>query len=556
MRIALAQIDPTVGDLAGNADIIVRESRVAAEGGAALAVFPELSLLGYPPLDLLDEAELVESAAAARCALVERLGRDVPGLSVIFGCIGASARTGGKSLQNLAVLARDGREVAVRPKSLLPSYDVFDEDRWFTPASDTAPVEHLGRRFGLSVCEDIWNDALFWERTSYDRDPVTELVEAGAEVLVNISASPYHRGKPSQREDMLRATARRHRRPVVFVNQVGANDELIFDGGSTVLDAQGRVVARAKRFQPETLVVDLDAVLAGEAHEAPAEAILSGSAAELVAALEAGIAGYVRKCGFPGVLVGLSGGIDSAVVAVLAARALGPMRVEAVLLPSRFTASRSNEDAMELVRRTCVRSRTIAIEPAHAALLAMLSPVLGGRPPGLTEQNLQSRVRGTVLMALSNETGALLLGTSNKSELATGYGTLYGDMVGGLGVLGDCYKAWVREIAELVDDGAAAGEEPVPRAIVERAPTAELMEGQRDEDDLPPYALLDPILEGLIERRLSRAALVAEGMPPEMVREVRRRLDGAEFKRRQAPPSLRVTPRAFGPGRRLPIARG
>jgi NAD+ synthase (glutamine-hydrolysing) len=411
---------------------------------------------------------------------------------------------------------------------------------------------------GLTVCEDIWNDDAFWAHRIYDRDPVSELATRGARLILNISASPYHRGKTASREEMLCATARRHRLPVAYINQVGANDELIFDGGSMIIDRHGCVRARAPLFEPGTIVVDLDAAEMNEAAVVAPEAG-GGSADELRRALVVGISDYVRKCGFPGVLVGLSGGIDSAVVTALAVEALGPERVEAVLMPSRFTSTRSNDDAMELARRLGIATRIVSIEPAHAALLASLEPHLQGSP-GITEENLQARVRGTILMALSNERGSLVLATGNKSEMGVGYCTLYGDMVGGIAVIGDCYKAWVRELAaDFNRNGpiaAGAAREIIPSSILERPPSAELRPGQEDEDDLPPYAVLDRILEGFVERRLSCAELVDEGHGPEVVRRVRRLLDRSEFKRRQAAPILRVTPRAFGPGRRLPIARG
>lgn len=559
MRLGLAQLNPIVGDLRGNADAIVREAVAAARQGAELVAFPELALVGYPPLDLLDEPEFVTAALDARTALVARLGAEVGDVPVVFGAIGEASARVGKRLQNVAVLARNGREVAVRPKSLLPSYDVFDEDRWFLPGRDVSPVDAGSGGWGpvgLTVCEDIWNDAEFWSHPIYDRDPVSELATRGATIILNISASPYHRGRTSSREEMLRATARRHGLPVVYVNQVGANDELIFDGGSLVVDRDGSVRARAPLFEAGTLVVDLEGPAPPSAAAAGSEAA-GGSARELRRALVLGVADYVRKCGFPGVLVGLSGGIDSAVVACLAAEALGPERVEAVLMPSRFTSARSNDDAMDLARRLGIGARVVPIEPAHAALLDALGPHLDGRP-GVTEENLQARIRGTILMALSNELGRLVLATGNKSEMGVGYCTLYGDMVGGIAVIGDCYKAWVRELATDFNDAPSpgAGPGPIPTSILEKPPSAELRPDQEDEDDLPAYSLLDRILEGLVERRRTCAELDAEGFPPALIRRIRRLLDRSEFKRRQAPPILRVTPRAFGPGRRLPIARG
>jgi NAD+ synthase/NAD+ synthase (glutamine-hydrolysing) len=549
MRIALAQIDPTVGDLPGNAERILSFARRAAAEGASWVIFPELALVGYPPLDLLDEPEFVGAALRAREDLVERLGRELPALLVIFGAVGPSDSRIGKRLRNVAVVARGGREIAACAKSLLPSYDVFDEDRWFEPGTAAAPVDVDGTRLGLSVCEDIWNDDLYWRHRLYPRDPVAELVAAGAGIVVNISASPYHRGKCAAREEMLRAAARRHGRCVAFVNQAAANDELLFDGTSCVIDEAGRTVARARSFAEDLIVLDMPAPGAQLPECGPPP---GGDARELRQALAFGVGDYVRKCGFTSVLLGLSGGIDSAVVAALAVQALGPDRVEGVLMPSRFTSERSNADALDLAARLGMRTRTIPIEPAHAALLAMLAPHFEGRAPDVTEENVQARVRGILLMALSNKLGSLLLTTGNKSELAVGYCTLYGDMTGGLAVIGDCRKGWVNAMAADFN----VEREIIPRSILDRPPTAELRPDQRDEDDLPPYALLDAILEGLVERRETCADLEAQGLPGDVIRRVRRMLERNEYKRRQAPPILRVTQRAFGAGRRLPIARG
>lgn len=551
MKVGIAQVNPRVGDLAANSDLILRESAIAAAAGAELVLFPELSLIGYPPLDLLDEPEFILRADDARARLVERLGAELGSVPIVFGTIGHAQAETGKSLVNVAVLVRGGREIAERPKSLLPSYDVFDEDRWFVPGRDSSPIDlgaSLGR-IGLSICEDIWNDTLYWKHRLYERDPIADLVRGGAGLIVNLSASPYHRGKAAQREDMLRATARRHGSPVIFVNQVGANDDLIFDGASLVLDADGSVRARLPSFEAATVVIDLDG--------APSAPLAlpdprGGDVGELQKALVLGIRDYVKKCGFPGVLVGLSGGIDSAVVAVLAAEAVGAANVEAVLMPSRFTAEQSNTDALALARNLGIATRSIPIEPMHAAFLSSLGPHFDGKPADTTEENIQARVRGTILMALSNKHGRLVLATGNKSEFGVGYCTLYGDMVGGLAVLGDCYKAWVRELARHFNETR----EVMPQAIIDRAPSAELRPDQADEDDLPKYAILDRILGGFIERRRTRAELVSEGLPAESVDRVRRLLDRNEFKRRQAAPILRVTPRAFGPGRRLPLARG
>ena len=554
MRIALAQVNPRVGDLAGNSDLVVRSARDAAAAGAVLVVLPELVLTGYPPLDLLDEREFVLDAAAAEGDLVRRLGAEAPGIAVVFGTVGRSAGPLGKALQNVAIVAIDGREIHRTAKTLLPSYDVFDEDRWFQPAAEApVPLDLGGRRIGVSICEDIWNDELFWPRRLYPRDPVAELVGAGASLIVNLSASPYHRGKRGTRESMLASSAFRHGVPVAFCNQSGGNDELIFDGSSALLDGTGAVVSRSPAFVEDLLVVDVPEAGPQRAQalprlEPPAG---DGSPREVRQALVLGVRDYVRKCGFSRVLLGLSGGIDSALVAALAAEALGPGAVEGVLMPSRYTSESSNADALDCAARLGIATRTIPIEPAHAALLGLLTPHFDGKPADVTEENVQARVRGVILMGLSNKHGSLLLTTGNKSELAVGYCTLYGDMTGGLAVIGDCYKGWVREICRDVN----SEREVIPQAILDKAPSAELRPDQRDEDDLPPYPVLDRVLEGLLERRCTRAELQAEGLPEDVIRRVRRLLDRNEYKRRQAPPILRVTTRAFGTGRRLPIAR-
>ena len=550
MRIALVQLDPVVGDLAGNVERIASRAAEAAGRGTDLVVLPELCLVGYPPLDLLGEPAFVERAATARADLVRRLGP--LDTTVIFGTIAPSPSPTGKALQNVAVVARGGKEVAVRAKTLLPSYDVFDEDRWFAPADSTSPVSIAGRSVAVTICEDAWNDEVYWPQRVYDRDPVAELVNAGAEIVVNVAASPYHRRKGAAREAMLSATALRHQTPLLFVNQVGGNDELIFDGRSTVIDSDGVVRRRASRFKEDCLEVELPGAQDGLGARAPA--IDEGSVAELRRALALGTRDYVEKCGFPGVLVGLSGGIDSAVVTAIAVDALGPDRVEVVLMPSRFTSSESGRDALQLAANLGIRARTIPIESLQGAFLDALAPSFTGLPRDVTEENIQARIRGVILMALSNKLGSLVLSTGNKSELAVGYCTLYGDMTGGLAVLGDCYKGWVRELAENFNAGRQG--EVIPRHVIDRPPSAELRADQADEDDLPPYAVLDEILEGLLERGVAPEVLVSEGLPGDTVRRVSHLLARNEYKRRQAAPSLRVTHRAFGQGRSLPIARG
>ncbi|MEM7246605.1 MAG: NAD+ synthase [Acidobacteriota bacterium] len=546
MRIALAQANPTVADLPGNRERLTALARRAAEGGARLAVFPELALVGYPPQDLLDEPGFVRHAIDEEERWVEELGKVVPGLTVIYGSLTLNPNPEAKPLQNTVALARDGAVLARRVKTLLPSYDVFDEDRWFARATDNTPVEHDGHRLGLTVCEDAWNDVEYHSRPLYSHDPVAALAETGASLLVNVSASPHHRGKPAEREAMFGAAARRHGLPLLFVNQVGGQDELTFDGHSAVFDAQGRVVARAAGFEEDLLLAELPDDDTPALPELP-----SGDIKELRSALTLGLSDYLRKCGFSDVVLGLSGGIDSAVVAALAADALGPDRVTGVMMPSRYSSDGSVDHSVDLAERLGIETLKIPIEPAHSGLLSMLDAVLPEEVRSITEENLQARIRGTLLMALSNQRGWLVLSTGNKSELALGYCTLYGDMNGGLSVLGDCYKGWVRELAELYHERGQ-----MPRSIIDKPPSAELRPDQVDTDSLPPYDLVDTVLTKLIEGRGTVDDVAAAGHSRETAVSLRRRLDGNEYKRRQAPPVLRVSTRAFGPGRRLPLARG
>jgi NAD+ synthase (glutamine-hydrolysing) len=562
-RVALAQVNTTVGDLAGNAARIRDFAARARSAGATLVVFPELTICGYPPRDFLDMPDFV-----ARCrAAVEALARPAEwsrGISVVLGFPEAAAGAPPPGLFNAAALLDGGRLAAVGRKSLLPTYDVFDETRYFvpSPASTAAAAEGVGLRLGLTVCEDIWNDKRFWDHPRYDRDPVAELTRGGAELVVNLSASPYALGKPALRERMLAAGARSHGAAVVYVNQVGGNDSLIFDGGSMLFAPDGRVLARAPRFEEALLVVDLDGgrpVLSG-ADGAPLDPAVppdpspDGQADEVFRALVLGVRDYVRKCGFRCAVVGLSGGIDSALTACVAAAALGPSSVRGVAMPSRYSSTHSLEDARALAGNLGIAFQEVPIEPMHAAGLASLGAAFGHAPGDLTEQNLQARIRGQILMAVSNETGALLLSTGNKSELAVGYCTLYGDMAGGLAVIGDLPKTLVYRVSRAANRRLGAG--AIPERTFTKPPSAELKPGQVDQDSLPPYDALDDILAGYIEDRLPVEAIAARGHDPELVRRVIRMVNGSEYKRRQAAPVLKVSAKAFGEGRRLPIAHG
>ena len=562
-RIALAQVNPTVGDLDGNAERIRSFTARAREAGASLVIFPELALCGYPPRDFLDMPEFVERCAAAAAALA-REGDWSRGMAVAFGFPEKAEGAPPPGLYNAVALVEGGRLAAVGRKSLLPTYDVFDETRYFLPAgeSTTAAGGPAGVRLGLSVCEDIWNDKRFWDQPRYARDPVAELVAAGAGLVVNVSASPYALGKAALRERMLGAAARSHATPVAYVNQVGGNDSLVFDGGSMLVGRDGTVLARAPQFAEALLVADLDGerarVLSPDGGELPLapppDAAPDAQAGEVFEALVLGVRDYVRKCGFRSAVIGLSGGIDSALTAAIAVVALGADRVTGVAMPSRYSSDHSREDARILAERLGIAFREVPIEPMHAAGLASLGEAFGHVPGDLTEQNLQARIRGQILMALSNETGALLLSTGNKSELAVGYCTLYGDMAGGLAVIGDVPKTLVYPVSRAAN--RALGRDAIPERTFTKPPSAELKPGQVDQDSLPPYEVLDDILAAYVEERLPLASIVDRGHPEPLVRRVLRMVNGAEYKRRQAAPVLKVTGKAFGEGRRLPIAHG
>jgi len=582
MKIALAQIDTTVGAFADNAAAIVRQAREAADAGAQLVLFPELTLCGYPPKDLLVLREFVQR----QLATLDQLAAD-PVFGRVPALIGFAEphRGEGAGLFNACALLRDGRIAALARKSLLPTYDVFDEARYFDPSPEVTVVEVAGVRVGLSICEDLWNDKLFWEKPRYTRDPVEELARQGAQVLVNLSASPFALGKTQVRRDMVAAAARRHGMPIALCNLVGGNDSLVFDGRSLAVSARGETLTEAPGFEERLIFADLSPKFSPAAappstaplgREKPdpscrtehvlaakpdpgALAVVSAyeldlsdaGCAELAAALTLGIRDYARKTGFRTAVLGLSGGVDSALTAVLAARALGPLNVTAMAMPSRYTASMSNEDAAVLAGRLGIHFHTIAIEPIFQSYLLALEPIFRGRKPDVTEENLQARIRGTLLMAYSNKTGALLLSTGNKSELATGFSTLYGDMAGGLAPIGDLSKTAVYALARWFN---RQGREVIPDRILTRPPTAELRENQTDQDTLPPYDQLDRVLRGHVEERLGVGELTGRGIPEDLTRRVLKLVVQSEYKRRQAAPVLRVTARAFGEGWRFPIA--
>jgi len=561
VKVALGQINPTIGDFEGNRRLVLDATAAAERQGADLAIFPELALAGYPPRDLLERAGFLDAAAASLAALATALA---PSRTAVV--VGFPERLppgpSGRAAANSAALIDGGRVTHVVRKSLLPTYDVFDEWRYFEPAAEVAPIVFRGRTLGLSICEDIWNDADFWPHRLYRGDPVEALVRAGAEIIVNIAASPYTMQKRHLRPRMLASTAARWRRPLLFVNQVGGQDDLVFDGGSLALDAGGQPIARGAEHDVDLVMVDVDA---GRGAVAPFDPSDERSA---LAALALGTRDYARRCGFRQALLGLSGGIDSALVACIAARALGPENVLGVAMPSRYSSPGSLADAEALARALGVDFTTISIEPMFAAYLESLAsplerfaptrePAASAAAADLTAQNLQARIRGATLMALSNRQERLLLTTGNKSEVATGYCTLYGDMAGGLAVISDAPKTLVYKLARAVNaDALAAGRPaPIPESTLTKPPSAELRPDQTDQDSLPPYDLLDAILEAHLVEGLDGPALVARGFAPAVVDDVLRRVRTSEYKRRQMPPGIKITGKAFGPGRRYPIAR-
>lgn len=546
MRIALCQINTTVGDLAGNVERILRDARRAADAGADLAVFPELAVTGYPPQDLLDRPAFLDAVDDA----VAHLARELPaGLGVLVGAPVRNETPVGKRLFNSALLLADGAVQDAVSKTLLPTYDVFDEYRYFEPAAERRVMTFGGLRLGVHVCEDMWNNEEQAPYHLYAANPIDELAALGIDLFVNLSASPYTVGKPVERRLLIRESAQEHGVPFVYVNQVGANTELIFDGDSQVQNASGEVLYHAPLFQEAFHVWDT------EAPGAPIEVEAAGTTAEIHDALVLGVADYVRKTGegvFEKALIGLSGGIDSAVTCALAVAALGADRVVGVTMPSAYSSSGSVDDSRALAENLGIEFHEVPILPAVDAFGAMLAPLFEGTQQGVAEENIQARARGLTLMAISNKFGHLLLTTGNKSEMAVGYATLYGDMSGGLAVLSDVFKEEVYRIAEYVN--AAAGRDLIPRNTITKPPSAELKPGQVDQDSLPPYAVLDAILQRYVEEHEAPAGIARElGFDLALVQRIARMVDRNEYKRRQAAPGLRVTGKAFGSGRRLPI---
>jgi NAD+ synthase (glutamine-hydrolysing) len=541
VKIALGQINPTVGDFSGNAAKIVQFALQARSAGAGLILFPELAVCGYPPRDLVERPSFV-----ARCrASVERIAADTQGIAVICGTVTPAEAESGKTVMNSAVLLREGRVDLTQSKMLLPTYDVFDEMRNFAPAKNQQVFSFCGKQMALTICEDAWNDKRFWNRQLYRVDPVEELVRAGGNFVLNISASPFWLGKRELRRDMLTSIARNQKVPVAMVNQVGGNDSLVFDGSSVVIAPDGQVIAQGKSFEEDLIYFDSQK-LTGDMHSQ-----VEGEEGSAYEALVLGTRDYVHKCGFERAIIGLSGGIDSALTAAIAADALGPENLIGVGMPGPYSSPGSITDARELAKNLNIRFELLSIDEIYQAARQTLAPVFAGMPQDVTEENIQSRARGLLLMAMSNKFGALVLSTGNKSELAVGYCTLYGDMVGGLAVISDVPKTLVYRISAYVNSRRKA----IPQATMEKPPSAELRPDQKDSDSLPPYDVLDAILEDFVEESYSAEQIArVHNFDPDLVRRVIRMVERSEYKRQQAAPGIKISAKAFGYGRRFPIA--
>ena len=539
MKLALAQINTTVGDFAGNLALIRKAYARGMAGGAELVVAPELAITGYPPRDLLLKSGFIEGNLAALTELAQSVGE----VGLVVGHVGINEKHPGRQAVNAVSLLHHGKVAATRTKTLLPTYDVFDEDRYFEPAPDNTPVEFNGRKLGLTICEDVWNDDSFWADPRYRANPVDGLVKQGAEVVVNVSASPWNLGKEGMRREMLASLATNAQRPVVYCNAVGGNDELVFDGGSLALNAQGEVLAAGAQFTEALVAVDLDGTM--QAVSEPQEMAL------LHDALVLGVQDYLGKCGFRSAVIGLSGGIDSAVTAALAVKALGAENVRGISMPSAYSSQGSLDDSAALAANLGIQYDVIPIHAGFEMMKTSLEPIFGDRPEDVTEENMQARLRGLILMAASNKFGSLVLTTGNKSELAVGYCTLYGDMCGGLAVISDVPKTKVFELAHWIN----RDEVIIPEATITKPPSAELRPDQKDQDSLPPYEVLDAILERYVVESQSVSEIVTSGFDEATVQRIVRLIDLNEYKRRQAAPGLKVTSKAFGVGRRIPVAQ-
>jgi NAD+ synthase (glutamine-hydrolysing) len=543
VKIALAQINPTVGDFDGNTRKILEFTDRAVQGGANLVLFPELAACGYPPADLLEKPAFVARSGQ----VIEEVAAKTADskIAIVCGYVTPAHHGTGKHVMNSAALLRNGRIEFVQSKMLLPFYDVFDEQRYFAPAVRQRLFNLGGEHIALTICEDAWNDKSFWENRLYNIDPVEELMHSSGSIVLNISASPYWHGKRRTRREMLAAIARHHCAPVVMVNQVGGNDSLIFDGSSLALGRNGEVIAQANSFEEDLIFVDTRTATGDIRPET------NGESEAIFRALVLGTRDYVQKCGFSRVLIALSGGIDSALVAAIAIEALGKENILALGMPSPYSSQGSIDDSRQLAENLGIRFEVLPINTLFEEYNQVLAPLFVGLKPDITEENIQSRIRGSLLMAASNKFNALVLTTGNKSEMATGYCTLYGDMVGALAVIGDLLKTHVYELCRYIN----REREIIPNAILEKPPSAELRPGQKDTDSLPPYEILDPILEAYVERYETPEAIAkARGIDLECVRRIVKLVERSEYKRQQAAPVLKVTAKAFGMGRRFPIA--
>lgn len=542
MKVALCQINPVIGDFEYNTSLILDAVERAKGEGCALAIFPELSLLGYPPKDLLERPAFIKE----NLAQLECLGEKIKDIHMICGYVDQNPQTKGKPLINAVALLGQGSVLAKGGKRCLPTYDVFDETRYFEPAEKSLLFELQGKRFGVTVCEDIWTVGDIEGVPRYPFDPLNDLAARGMDILVNISASPYTMDKKGVRRKILEQISMKHSVPVLYCNQVGGNDDILFDGTSMVCDESGNLVLLGREFEPDFLVWDSDKPYAALSEPWPPQE------ASVLKGLVMGTRDYVTKCGFRRALIGLSGGIDSSLVAVIAQRALGAGNVTGVSMPSPYTSEMSREDAKILAQNLGISFHEIPITDIFQAFTGSLAPAFLGLKPDETEENIQARIRGTLLMAFCNKFGAILLGTGNKSETAVGYCTIYGDMNGGLAVISDVPKTMVYRLARYIN----REKEIIPARVISRPPSAELKPGQTDQDSLPPYEVLDRILDLAVVENLGFDDIVARGFDPHTVRDVLRRIVVNEYKRRQAPPGLKVTTKAFGYGRRYPIARG
>jgi NAD+ synthetase len=541
LKIGLLQLNSTIGDFTANRQKLITGYEKACARGAEFVLAPELFLCGYPPRDLLLRADFVDT----NLAVLTETARSIGKIPICVGYVGQNSDRPGRALRNSAAVLQNGKIIWCTHKCLLPTYDVFDEDRYFEPAKNITPFEFNGRKLGITICEDIWNDQDFWPERLYRRDPVKELIAQGAEAIVNISASPWHDGKERVRLEMFQRVARDEGVPLAYVNLIGANDELIFDGHSVVLNKRGQSLALGRGFAEDLLVVDWGADSPPQKIEWPARE------QQLFAALSLGVRDYVGKCGFKSVIVGLSGGIDSALVAVLAADALGADKVMGISMPARYSSEGSLSDAEALSGNLGIRYEVLPIETVFRSVEKQLAKVFAGTKPNEAEENVQSRLRGLTLMALSNKFGALVLTTGNKSEMAVGYCTLYGDMCGALAPLADVFKTDIYKIARWVN----REREIIPAASISKPPSAELRPNQTDQDSLPPYEMLDRILDAYIVQDLNREEIIKRGFDAAVVNDVINKITFSEYKRRQAAPGLKVSPRAFGMGRRIPIAQ-